>query len=202
MRFELPPLPYPKDALAPHLGAETLEFHYEKHHRGYLTALESLLRGTAAADQALDAIVRSAEGAVFNNAAQVWNHTFYWHSMKPRGGGDPPAELRTALAQAFGSVDGFAQAFLNAAVGQFGSGYAWLVRRGPEGPLAVRATPNAANPLVDGDVPLVTADVWEHAYYLDYRNQRAAYVRAFLEHLVDWEFALANFRGERTAGVS
>lgn len=194
MRFELPPLPYPKHALQPHIGAETLELHYEKHHRGYLEKLRSLIGETPAASQDLETIVRTSEGPAFDNAAQVWNHTFYWRSMKPEGGGAIPAELRTALERAFGSIDRFETAFTEAAMGQFGSGYVWLVRRG-DGNVAVRATPNAVNPLRDGDVPLLTADVWEHAYYLDYRNGRAAYVEAFLAHLVDWEFALANFQG-------
>jgi Fe-Mn family superoxide dismutase len=189
MRFELAPLPYAKDALEPHLGAETLEFHYEKHHRGYLKKLEKLIGDTPLAQEELEEIVVTVEGAVFNNAAQVWNHDFYWRGMKPKGGGDPPPALRADLERRFGSLDAFKKKVIDAAVAQFGSGYVWLYA-GFDGRLAVRATHDAKNPLLDGVMPLLGIDLWEHAYYLDYQHEREAYVRTFLDHLVNWEFVV------------
>jgi Fe-Mn family superoxide dismutase len=189
MRFELPPLPYPKDALEPHLGAETLEYHYEKHHRGYLKKLQQAIADTPLASHDLEEILVTADGSVFNNAAQVWNHDFYWRCMTPRGGGDPPATLRGDLERAFGSVDGFKKKMVSAAVAQFGSGYVWLYS-GFDGRLAVRATHDAMNPLLDGVMPLFTIDLWEHSYYLDYHNERERYVQAVLDHLIDWRFVV------------
>jgi len=185
MPFELPPLPYAKDALAPHLSAETMEYHYGKHHQAYVTNLNKLVEGTANATKTLEQIILSSDGGLFNNAAQVWNHTFYWHCMKPRGGGKPSGALATALAGAFGSVDSFLQQFKEAAVTQFGSGWAWLVKK--DGKLSILKTSNADLPMKHGATALLTCDVWEHAYYVDYRNARPTYVQAFLDHLVDWD---------------
>jgi Fe-Mn family superoxide dismutase len=193
MKFELPTLPYAKDALEPHIGAETLEYHYEKHHRGYLRKLQKAIEGSRQGDRDLEAIVRTSEGAVFNNAAQVWNHTFYWRSMRPKGGGSPGRELTAALESAFGSMEAFRSKFVETATAQFGSGYVWLCRRPRDGRVIVYATHDAHNPLVDDLQPLLTADLWEHAYYLDYRNERGRYVQTFLEHLVDWDFAQRNW---------
>ena len=187
MRFEVPPLPYPKDALAPHIGAETLEFHYEKHHKGYMKKLKGLIENTPLAAKDLEEIIETSDGAIFNNAAQVWNHDFYWRSMSPRGGGDPPASLRGDLDRAFGSLDGFKKKVVQAAVNQFGSGYVWLYSQF-DGRLAVRATHDAMNPLLDGVMPLFTIDLWEHGYYLDYHNERERYVQTVLDHLIDWNF--------------
>jgi Fe-Mn family superoxide dismutase len=189
MRFELPPLPYPKDALAPHLGAETLEYHYEKHHRGYLKKLQSLIADTPMAAMELEEIVATSDGKVFNNAAQVWNHNFYWRCMKPRGGGEPPKTLRADLERAFGSLDGFKKKVVDAAVAQFGSGYVWLYA-GFDGRLAIRATHDAMDPLLDGVMPLLTIDLWEHSYYLDYHNERERYVQTFVDHLANWDFVV------------
>lgn len=192
MRFELPPLPYATDALEPLLGAETLEYHYERHHRGYLAKLEQAIRGTPLAGRELEEVIRTSSGSTFDNAAQVWNHTFYWQGMRPKGGGGPPRELRTALEAAFGSLDGFRRRFLDVALAAFGSGYVWL-HRGSDGQLVVRSTPNAETPVREGIAPLLTTDLWEHAYYLDYRNEREEYVEAFLDHLVNWEFVHENW---------
>ena len=196
MPITLPPLPYAYDALEPHIGAATLETHYDKHHRGYVDKTNNAIAGTERATQSLEQIVRESEGSLFNNAAQSWNHTFYWHSMTP-GGTTPGDELKSALARDFGSVDAFKRELADAANNQFGSGWAWLaLERG--GKLRVLSTSDADTPLAhDGMVPLLTCDVWEHAYYLDYRNQRAKYVTAFIEHLVNWEFAEQNLRAAR-----
>ena len=191
MKFELAPLPYSKEALFPHLSEETLGFHHEKHHQTYLTNLKNLLQGKPEADASLEDIVKTSSGAVFNNAAQVWNHDFYWKSMKPQGGGEPQGKLAEAIARDFGSYAEFAAQFASAAVGQFGSGWAWLVSEG--GVLKIVATSNADTPLKQGKTCLLTCDVWEHAYYVDYRNLRAKYVDTFLKHLVNWEFAARNF---------
>jgi Fe-Mn family superoxide dismutase len=191
MKFELAPLPYPKDALAPHLGAETLDYHYEKHHRGYLKKLQKLIGDTPLAKEDLEEIIQTTDGPIFNNAAQVWNHDFYWRSMKPRGGGEPPRDLRADLERAFGSLETFKKKVVDAAVAQFGSGYVWLYASF-DGRLAVRATHDAMNPLLDGVMPLLTIDLWEHAYYLDYHNERERYVQTFLDHLANWEFAREN----------
>ena len=186
MQFTLPPLPYAKDGLEPYLGAETLEYHYEKHHRGYLKKLESLIEGTPLASKPLEEIIGTADGPVFNNAAQVWNHTFYWRSMRPGGGGDPRGALRSDLERAFGSMNGFRKHFVETATAVFGTGYVWL-HDGADGRLVVRGMEDADNPLIDGIVPLLGIDLWEHAYYLDYRNERERYVATFLDHLVDWD---------------
>ena len=189
MKFELAPLPYPKDALAPYLGAETLEYHYEKHHRGYLKKLQTLIKDTPLAGEDLETIVTTTDGPIFNNAAQIWNHDLYWRSMKPRGGGDPPKALRGDLERAFGSLEKFKKKIVDAGVAQFGSGYVWLYS-GFDGRLAVRATHDAMNPLLDGVMPLLAIDLWEHSYYLDYHNERERYVQTFLDHLANWDFVI------------
>ena len=191
MNFELPPLPYEKDALQPHVSARTLDIHYEKHHRGYLEKLRKAIEGKPEADQTLEDLIRTAEGDVFNNAAQVWNHTFYWRSMRPGGGGEPEGQLRAALDEAFGSVPDFKQTFAEAANGEFGSGWAWLVRDN-HGRLRVMSSSDAENPLRRDYKPLLTLDVWEHAYYLDYQNERDRYVKGFLDHVLDWGFVTQN----------
>jgi Fe-Mn family superoxide dismutase len=192
MKFELPPLPYDKSALAPHLSARTLDLHYEKHHRGYLTKLEKAIGGTPRAERSLVDLIRESEGMVFNLAAQVWNHSFYWDSMTPGGGGRPSAEFVHALERDFGSFAGFKQRFSEAASGEFGSGWAWLVM-GPRNKLRVISTHDAENPLQTNAVPLLTIDVWEHAYYLDYQNERDRYVSTFLDRVVNWAFAERNY---------
>ena len=185
MTHQLPPLPYPKDALVPVLSQETLEFHYGKHHQAYVDNLNKLIVGTPFADQPLEQIMLKAQGGMFNNAAQVWNHTFYWNCLKPKGGGDPAGNLAAAINSTFGSIANFKQQFTQAAVTLFGSGWAWLVKK-PDAKLAIVQTTNAGNPMTAGDKPLLTCDVWEHAYYIDYRNARPAYVDAFWK-LVDWK---------------
>jgi Fe-Mn family superoxide dismutase len=182
----LPDPPYATDALAPHLSAETFEYHYGKHHRAYVDNLNKLIAGTAHESATLEEIILAADaGPLFNNAAQIWNHTCYWNSMTPGGGGVPSGPVADAIAESFGSYDAFRDEFTKAAVGQFGSGWAWLVRDGSK--LAVMATGNADLPLKHGLTALLTCDVWEHAYYIDYRNRRPDYVTAFLDHLVDWK---------------
>ena len=194
MAFSLPALPYDKAALAPHISAETLEFHYGKHHQAYVTNLNKLLEGKPEASQSLEDVIRSsAEGPIFNNAAQIWNHTFYWHSMKPNGGGQPTGDLADAIQRDFGSFAKFAEAFTVAATTQFGSGWAWLVL-GSDKKLAVTKTPNADLPSKHGQKALLTIDVWEHAYYIDYRNARPKYIETFLGHLANWDFALENLK--------
>ena len=191
MAFELPALPYAQDALAPHMSAETFSFHYGKHHQAYVTNLNKLIEGTDLAAKSLEDVVKSSEGGVFNNAAQVWNHTFFWHSMKPNGGGAPTGAIADKITADFGSYDAFKEAFAAAGATQFGSGWAWLVLVG--GKLEVRKTPNAETPLTeDGVTPILTMDVWEHAYYLDHQNARPAYINTFLDHLVNWDFANEN----------
>ena len=192
MKFELPPLPYDKSALEPYVSARTLELHYEKHHRGYLTKLEKAVGGKPLAERSLVDVIRETDGTVFNLAAQVWNHSFYWDSMAPRGGGRPSGALLVALERDFGSFAAFTKHFAEAASGEFGSGWGWLVQ-GPKGKLRVIATHDAENPLQTNAVPLLTIDVWEHAYYVDYQNERERYVRAFLDHLVNWTFAERNY---------
>jgi superoxide dismutase, Fe-Mn family len=191
MKLVLAPLPYAKDALAPHVSARTVELHYEKHHRGYLQKLAKLVRGKPEENLSLEQLVRHTEGPVFDNAAQVWNHDFYWRSMKPGGGGRPSNPLRELLVRGFGSVADFKSALAEAANTRFGSGYAWLLLDG-RGRLRVENTMNAENPLQRGNTPLLTIDVWEHAYYLDSQNERERYVRGFLDHLLNWEFVAAN----------
>ena len=185
MAIELPPLPYAQDALAPHISGETIEYHYGKHHQAYVTNVNKLIDGTDNAGKSLEDIVKSSDGGLFNNAAQVWNHTFYWESMKPGGGGDPDGAVLEAINGAFGSIGDFKQQFSEAAMTQFGSGWAWLVQDG--GALKIVKTANADTPLAHGQNALLTCDVWEHAYYIDYRNARAKYVATFLDHLVSWD---------------
>jgi superoxide dismutase, Fe-Mn family len=191
MAFELPPLPYAKNRLIPHISEETLDFHYGKHHQTYVTNLNNLVPGTEFEGLTLEEIVMKSSGGIFNNAAQVWNHTFYWNSLSPNGGGEPTGALLDAINAEFGSFTGFKEAFTKCAVTTFGSGWAWLVKN-PEGKLALVSTSNAGCPLTEGHKPLLTCDVWEHAYYIDYRNARPAYLEAFWA-LVNWEFASANF---------
>lgn len=192
MIHELPPLPYDKSALAPFISAETLEFHHGKHHQAYVTNLNNLIPGTLFENLDLKEIVLKSDGAIFNNAAQVWNHTFYWNCMRPQGGGQPTGELLEAIHQAFGSFEAFKEAFSKCAVTTFGSGWAWLVKKA-DGSLALVSTSNAACPLTEGHTPLLTCDVWEHAYYIDYRNMRPKFVETFLDKLANWSFAQANF---------
>jgi Fe-Mn family superoxide dismutase len=192
MAFTLPNLPYPKDALAPHISAETLEFHHGKHHQAYVTNLNKLVEGKPEANKSLEEIIMSSEGGVFNNAAQVWNHTFYWSSMKPKGGGQPTGDLLAAINRDFGSFDKFKEQFADAGTTQFGSGWAWLVMK--DGKLAVTKTPNADLPMKHGQKALLTMDVWEHAYYIDYRNARPKYIETFLTSLANWDFALENLK--------
>ena len=191
----LPPLPYAENALEPVISANTIGFHYRKHHAGYVNNLIKLIAGTGYADLPLEQIIADTAGraektAIFNNAAQAWNHAFYWNSMSPRGGGEPPAALKQKLQASFGGVDACKKELANAATSQFGSGWAWLVLAGDK--LSVVKTANAEVPLTAGMKPLLTIDVWEHAYYLDYQNRRADYVNAVLERLINWEFALQN----------
>jgi len=192
MAIELPPLPYADDALAPHISAHTMSFHYGKHHAAYVNNLNGLIDGTDLAGSSLDEIiVGAAPGGLFNNAAQVWNHTFYWNSMSPDGGGDPSGDLAAAIESSFGSIDEFKTKFKADSVGNFGSGWTWLVQ--DNSGLSIVKTNDADTPLAHGGKAILTIDVWEHAYYLDYQNARPAYVDAFLEHLVNWEFAAANY---------
>ena len=191
MNFTLKPLPYAKNALAPHMSEETFSFHYDKHHQAYLTNLKGLIEGTPDAEKSLEDIVKTSTGKVFNNAAQVWNHDFFWASMKPQGGGEPTGALGAAITRDFGSHAAFKKQFADAAVAQFGSGWVWLVRDGAS--LKIVTTSNADTPLTKGLVPLLTCDVWEHAYYVDYRNLRAKFVDVFLTSLVNWDFAAQNF---------
>ena len=192
MAITLPPLPYADDALDPHITAHTISFHYGKHHAGYVNNLNGLIEGTGLADATLEEIIDMAEpGGLFNNAAQIWNHTFYWESMAPDGGGTPTGELAAAIDRSFGSYQAFREQFTADAVGNFGSGWTWLIKDGDD--VAIVKTDDADTPIKHGQTPLLTIDVWEHAYYLDYQNARPAYVAAFLDHLVNWEFAAANF---------
>jgi Fe-Mn family superoxide dismutase len=192
MSFTLPELPYAKDALAPHISAETIEFHYGKHHQTYVDKLNGLVDGTELASQSLEDIVKSSEGGVFNNAAQVWNHTFYWNCLSPNGGGSPTGPVADAINAAFGSFDAFKEQFTNSAINNFGSGWTWLVKKA-DGSVAIVNTSNAATPLTDASVtPILTVDVWEHAYYVDYRNARPKYMDAFWA-LVNWDFVNQNF---------
>jgi len=192
MNFELSPLPYAKDALEPTISARTLEFHYEKHYRGYLSKLEKAIEGRPIAHKSLDGVIREAEGSVFNFAAQVWNHAFYWHSMTPNGGGDPSGRLAEAVDRDLGGADSFRQSFAEAANDEFGSGWAWLVSE-PDGTLRVISTTDAENAVRSKLTPLLTIDVWEHAYYLDYQNDRDGYVQGFIDRLIDWRFAEKNY---------
>jgi Fe-Mn family superoxide dismutase len=190
MEHKLPELPYALDALAPHISKETLEFHYGKHHQTYVTNLNNLIKGTEFENLGLEEIVKKSSGGVFNNSAQVWNHTFYWHSLAPKGGGEPKGALLEAINKKWGSLAKFKEEFTKTAVGTFGSGWAWLVKKA-DGSLDLVSTSNAATPLTGADKPLLTCDVWEHAYYIDYRNARPKYLEAFW-NLVNWDFAAKN----------
>jgi len=192
MEHALPALPYAMDALAPHISKETFEFHYGKHHQAYVTNLNNLIKGTEFAEAKLEDIVKKASGGIFNNAAQVWNHTFFWNSMKPKGGGKPAGALAAAIDKKWGSFDAFKDAFTKSAVGNFGSGWTWLVKK-PDGGVDLVNTSNAATPLTTADKALLTIDVWEHAYYIDYRNARPKFVETFLASLANWDFAAKNF---------
>jgi Fe-Mn family superoxide dismutase len=191
MTHVLPPLPFAKDALEPVISAETIDYHYGKHHQAYVTNLNNLVPGTEFAEASLEEIVMQADGGIFNNAAQVWNHTFYWNGLSPDGGGEPGGALATAIEQAFGSFAAFKEAFIKSAVGNFGSGWTWLVKNG-DGSVAIVNTSNAATPLRDGKTPLLTIDVWEHAYYIDYRNARPKYLDE-IWRLVNWDFVAGNY---------
>jgi len=193
MEHKLPDLPYPIDALQPHISKETMEFHYGKHHQAYVTNLNNLVRGTEFENASLEDIVKKTPaGGIFNNSAQVWNHTFFWHSMKPGGGGQPGGKLADAINKKWGSFEAFKEAFGKSAVGNFGSGWTWLVRKA-DGSVDIANTSNAGTPITGADKPLLTIDVWEHAYYVDYRNRRPDFVGAFLNHLANWDFAAKNF---------
>jgi Fe-Mn family superoxide dismutase len=192
MEHKLPELPYAKDALLPYISAETIDFHYGKHHATYVANLNKLIVGTEFENLPLEEIVKRASGGIFNNAAQVWNHTFYWNGLAPNAGGEPTGALAEAINKAFGSFAAFKEKFTATAVGTFGSGWAWLVKN-PDGSLALESTSNAGCPLAAGKKPLLTCDVWEHAYYVDYRNARPKYVEAFW-NLVNWKFVEANFK--------
>ncbi|MGK7295601.1 MAG: superoxide dismutase [Candidatus Wenzhouxiangella sp. M2_3B_020] len=186
MSFTLPDLPYPKNALEPHISEETLEYHYGKHHQTYVDKLNGLVEGTDDADKPLEEIIRNSSGGMFNNAAQVWNHTFYWNCMSPDGGGKPEGKLADAIERDFGSFDNFVEKFNESAVGNFASGWTWLVQN-PDGSLAIINTDDADTPVTGDATPLLTADVWEHAYYIDYRNARPKYLEAFWK-VVNWDF--------------
>jgi Fe-Mn family superoxide dismutase len=189
MQHQLPALPFALDALAPHMSRETLEFHHGKHHQAYVTNLNNLIKGTEFESLGLEDIIRKAPaGGVFNNAAQVWNHTFFWNCLSPEGGGEPSGELRAKIDAKWGSFAAFKEAFHKSAVGNFGSGWTWLVRKA-DGSVDIVNTSNAATPLTSGDKPLLTVDVWEHAYYVDYRNRRPDFVTTFLDKLANWKFA-------------
>jgi superoxide dismutase, Fe-Mn family len=191
MKHELPALPYAQDALAPVISAETLEYHYGKHHNAYVTNLNNLIPGTAFEDMPLEDIIKNASGGLFNNAAQVWNHTFYWNCLSPSGGGAPSGDLASAIDGAFGSFDNFKAAFTKAAATNFGAGWTWLVKNA-DGTLAIVSTSNAGTPMTDGQTALLTVDVWEHAYYVDYRNARPKYLEEIWK-LFNWDFVAENF---------
>lgn len=192
MEHTLPALPYAKDALAPHLSAETLEFHYGKHHQTYVTNLNNLIKGTEFESATLEEIVKKSAAGIYNNSAQIWNHTFFWSCMKPNGGGAPTGALADAINAKWGSFDAFKTAFQASAVGNFGSGWTWLVKKA-DGSVDIVNMGAAGTPLTTGDTALLTIDVWEHAYYIDYRNARAKFVEVFLASLANWDFASANY---------
>ncbi len=192
MEHKLPALPYAMDALAPHISKETFEFHYGKHHQAYVTNLNNLIKGTEFESAPLENIVKKASGGIFNNAAQVWNHTFFWNSMKPGGGGKPAGALAAAIDKKWTSFDAFKDAFAKSAVGNFGSGWTWLVKKS-DGGVEIVNTSNAGTPITGADQPLLTIDVWEHAYYIDYRNARPKFVETYLASLANWDFAARNF---------
>ncbi len=190
MAFELPPLPYPKDALQPHISAETLEYHHGKHHQTYVTKLNALIEGTEFANATLEDIIKKSSGGLFNNAAQVWNHTFYWNCLSPNGGGEPTGAIADRIQSRFGGFENFKNQFTDTAVNTFGSGWAWLVSN-PDGSIEIVSTSNAGTPMTAGQTALLTCDVWEHAYYIDYRNARPKYLEAFWQ-LVNWDFVNQN----------
>lgn len=192
MTFTLPALPYAKDALAPHISQETIEYHYGKHHQAYVTNLNKLVVDTEFASMRLEDVIKKSTGGIFNNAAQVWNHTFYWHCLSPNGGSEPNGKLADAIKKAFGSFEKFQEQFTQTAATTFGSGWAWLVQDG-QGALKIISTSNAGTPMTEGLTALLTCDVWEHAYYIDYRNVRPDYIGAFWK-LVNWEFVANNLR--------
>ena len=192
MAIELPALPWARESLAPHISAETIDYHYGKHHQTYVTNLNNQIKGTEFENQDLVSIIKKAQGGVFNNAAQVWNHTFYWNSLSPKGGGEPSGKLADGIKKAFGGFSQFKEEFTKTAVGTFGSGWAWLVQR-PDGNLGLVSTSNAATPITGTDVPLLTCDVWEHAYYIDYRNARPKYIEAFW-NLANYDFAASQMK--------
>jgi Fe-Mn family superoxide dismutase len=192
MEHKLPELPYAKNALAPHISEETMEYHYGKHHQTYVTNLNNLIKGTEFENMQLEDIIRKSTGGIYNNSAQVWNHTFFWHSMRPNGGNAPAGKLAGAINAKWGSFDEFKKTFQASAVGNFGSGWTWLVKKA-DGTVDIVNTGAAGNPLTTGDKPLLAIDVWEHAYYIDYRNLRAKFVETFLNSLANWDFAAANF---------
>jgi Fe-Mn family superoxide dismutase len=191
MEHKLPDLPWSEDALAPHISPETIEYHYGKHHKAYVDNLNKLIPGTEFEDMQLEDIVKKASGGIFNNAAQLWNHSFYWNCLSPKGGSEPTGEIADAITKSFGSFEKFKEQFTVAAVTLFGSGWAWLVKNTDDS-LSIEATSNAGTPLKEGKKTLLTCDVWEHAYYIDYRNTRAKYIEAFW-NLVNWKFAEENF---------
>ena len=193
MTFSLPTLPYAMDSLAPYISEETLTYHYGKHHNAYVNNLNKLIAGTDYASMPLETIIKKSSGGIFNNAAQVWNHTFYWHCLSPNGGGEPSGKLAEAITRAFGSFAAFQEQFTQAAATTFGSGWAWLVKD-TEGALKIISTSNAGTPMTEGFTALMTCDVWEHAYYIDYRNARPKYLENFW-NLVNWDFAAQNFAG-------
>ena len=192
MEHTLPPLPYAMDALAPHLSKETFEYHYGKHHQAYVTNLNGLIKGTEFETKSLEDIVKTSSAGIYNNAAQIWNHTFFWNCMKPAGGGEPGGALAAAIAAKWGSYAAFKEAFAKSAVGNFGSGWTFLVKKA-DGSVDIVNMGPAGTPLTTGDTPLLTIDVWEHAYYIDYRNARPKFVDTFLNALVNWAFAEKNF---------
>jgi superoxide dismutase, Fe-Mn family len=192
MEHTLPQLPYASDALAPHISKETFEYHYGKHHQAYVTNLNNLIKGTEFEELTLEKIIKKSSAGVFNNAAQVWNHTFFWNSMKPAGGGKPTGALAAAIDKKWSSFDAFKEAFTKSAVGNFGSGWTWLVKKA-DGSVDIVNTSNAGTPETTADKALLTIDVWEHAYYIDYRNARAKFVETFLNSLANWDFAAKNF---------
>ncbi len=192
MAIELPPLPWAREALAPHISAETIDYHYGKHHQTYVTNTNNQIKGTEFENADLETIVKKAQGGLFNNAAQVWNHTFYWNSLSPKGGGEPSGKLADAIKKAFGGFSQFKEEFTKTAVGTFGSGWAWLVQRA-DGNLGIVSTSNAATPITGTDVPLLNCDVWEHAYYIDYRNARPKYLEAFW-NLANYDFATSRLK--------
>ena len=191
MAIELPALPYDRTALEPHISGETIDYHYGKHHKAYVDNLNKMIEGTEFADMSLEDIIRKSQGGMFNNAAQVWNHTFYWNCLAPDAGGEPTGKLADAIVASFGSVADFKAQFTDAAIKNFGSGWTWLVK-GTDGKLAIVSTSNAGTPLTTDATPLMTVDVWEHAYYIDYRNARPGYLEHFWA-LVNWEFVAKNF---------